>query len=316
MSSMGDDSNRSYNNESTIASDISKTDQLSAPIQNSPTSDFVRQLNEEVLLAAENSRNSDSMLNPRNDEGSHFNYDPDTNKLVCVATDYDDIPASVIQAFALKTKILDLNGNRFRSLACVKRFPNLEELILDGNQIDDTHTRFPKLPKLHTLLLNKNSLQDICKLVEQLRHAYQMLSYLSLIGNEACPFRIFPKNQSSTENDLSSFSQDHLDEDYQRYRDLLIVRIPTLKFLDSREISANERRNAMQSWYIFNSIAETKLSYMSRATDKKESNSYNRYTPLPLVTGPTKPKILIQKRHHTYNGEESQGHRFIKDGDL
>jgi len=105
-------------------------------------------------------------------------------------------------------------------------------------------------------MINKNRFHDICKLVDQLRQAYPKLTHLSLLGNEACPYRISSTGQTSSE--MNVFTQQRHDEEYRRYRHLLIFRIPTLKFLDSREISLNERRIAMQLGDILYSIAETK----------------------------------------------------------
>jgi Leucine-rich repeat (LRR) protein len=143
-------------------------------------------------------------------------------------------------------------------LTCLKNFPNLEELIIDDNQLDDNQTYFPKLSKLHTLMINKNHFQDIYQLADHLRYAYPTLTYLSLLGNEVCPYGILSADQTSA--GLTTFSQHRLDEEYRRYRHLLVYRIPTLKFLDSCEISENERRIAMQLGDILYSIAETKKS--------------------------------------------------------
>ena len=45
----------------------------------------------------------------------------------------------------------------FRSLEGVEKFRNLEQLILDNNELDDD-TTLPFMPKLHTLMLNKNKI--------------------------------------------------------------------------------------------------------------------------------------------------------------
>ncbi|KAK2162525.1 hypothetical protein LSH36_97g07027 [Paralvinella palmiformis] len=44
-----------------------------------------------------------------------------------------------------------------RSLDGISKFPSIEELILDNNNITDGIS-FPSLPKLHTLMLNKNKI--------------------------------------------------------------------------------------------------------------------------------------------------------------
>jgi hypothetical protein len=115
-------------------------------------------------------------------------------------------------------------------------------------------------------MINKNRFHDICQLVDQLRQAYPTLEHLSLLGNQACPYRIISTDQTSS--GLNTCTQYFLDEEYRRYRHLLIFRIPTLKFLDSREITLNERRIAMQLGDILYSIAETK-KYNAKIRDKK-----------------------------------------------
>ncbi len=197
----------------------------------------------------------------------------------------------------------------------LKNFPNLEELILDENDLDDTHSIFPKLSYLHTLMINKNRLQDIYKLVDQLRQAYPVLTHLSLLGNEACPYRIIPTTTTTPNNtDISVFAQKRLEEDYQRYRHLMIFRLPTLKFLDASEISDNERRIATQLGDILYSIAETKQSQSSN--DERKSDKRDSYTPLPSSTSHNNYRISMGKLRHNYHGEGSQGNKFVQDIDL
>ena len=207
-----------------------------------------------------------------------------------------------------------MSKNRFRALDFLKNFPNLEELILDENDLDDNHTDFPKLPHLHTLMLNKNRLHDIYKLVDQLRQAYPQLTYLSLLGNEACPYRIIPTNSTSpTTTDFSPFAQQRAEEDYQRYRHLLIFRIPTLRFLDAREITADERRVATQLGDILYTIAETKQ--LQSSNEEKKPEKKEMYTPLP-TTSNSHTRISMGKLRHAYHGDGSQGNKFVQDGDL
>jgi hypothetical protein len=166
-------------------------------------------------------------------------------------------------------------------------------------------------------MLNKNRLQNVYKLVDQIRQAYPMLTHLSLLGNEACPYRITASTQSSSNNtDFSTFAQNRLEEDYQRYRHLLIFRMPTLKFLDAREISSNERRIATQLGDILHSIAETKQSQLSSTNDEKKNEKKDHYTPLPTDTDRSKHRISIGKLRQTYHGEGSQGNKFVQDKDL
>ena len=183
--------------------------------------------------------------------------------------------------------------------------------------MDDNHTSFPKLPHLQTLMLNKNHFQDIYKLIEQLRHAYPMLTHLSLLGNEACPYQIIATSQTSSNNkELSSFAQNRLDEEYQRYRHLLVFRLPTLKFLDASEISFNERRVSTQLGDILYSIVETKQMQSLKTNSEKELERDDQYTPLPNDVDSNHKRIAVGKIRHVYHGEGSQGNKFVQDGDL
>lgn len=117
---------------------------------------------------------------------------------------------------------LDFSYNDLTTLKGLEGFVHLKELILDNNQLND-NIILPYLPQLRTLSLNKNKvsmyywkksfmekrksfsqINDIEKLIQQIRNNLPVLTYLSLLGNKACP------------NKLSSDDKD--EEDYQRYR--------------------------------------------------------------------------------------------------
>src|SRR5690606_25217151 len=101
------------------------------------------------------------------------------------------------------------------------------ELIVDNNRLDE-HLRLPVLPRLETLMLNNNRLRDVGPLLEHAAERLPALRYLSLLGNAACP------------NELVA----HDEEDYQRYRYLVVHRLPGLRFLDSRPVTEAEREQA------------------------------------------------------------------------
>jgi hypothetical protein len=164
-------------------------------------------------------------------------------------------------------------------------------------------------------MINKNRLQDIYKLVDRIRLAYPVLTHLSLLGNEACPYRIIPTTETTPNNtDLSTFAQNRLEEDYQRYRHLLIFRIPTLKFLDASEISLNERRIATQLGDILYTIEETKQSQGS--SQERKNDKRDNYTPLPTNSDNKKHRVSMGKLRHEYRGDGSQGNKFVQDVDL
>ena len=194
----------------------------------------------------------------------------------------------------------------------------MEELILDENDLDDDHSQFPKLPHLQILMINKNRLQDIYKLVDQLRLAFPTLAHLSLLGNDACPYRIIPtmnstSSSSSTKTDLSVFAQQRAEEEYERYRHLLIFRIPTLRFLDAGEVTLDERRVATQLGDILYTIAEAKQNQSS--TDDRKTERKDMYTPLPSNSN-HHTRITMGKVRNHYHGDGSQGNKFVQDGDL
>uniref|UniRef100_A0A8C8ZIJ1 Leucine rich melanocyte differentiation associated n=1 Tax=Prolemur simus TaxID=1328070 RepID=A0A8C8ZIJ1_PROSS len=118
-----------------------------------------------------------------------------------------------------------------RSLEGLSAFGSLEELILDNNLLGDD-LMLPRLPRLHTLTLNKNQISfPLPCLLDHLAEVTPALEYLSLLGNVACP------------NELVSLEKD--EEDYKRYRCFVLHKLPNLKFLDARKVTGQEREEAL-----------------------------------------------------------------------
>ncbi|NXP72981.1 LRMDA protein, partial [Ramphastos sulfuratus] len=121
-----------------------------------------------------------------------------------------------------------------RSLEGLKTFSYLEELILDNNLLGND-LLLPRLPRLHTLTLNKNQIsfqRNTCKiLLDHLAEVVPSLQYLSLLGNMACP------------NELVCKEKD--EDDYQRYRYFVLHKLSNLKFLDTRKVTRKEREEAL-----------------------------------------------------------------------
>ena len=109
------------------------------------------------------------------------------------------------------------------------KFSNLEELIFDNNELT-SDLEFPKLPKLHTLWLNKNQIDDVDKIFpkKSISKTLPSLTYVSLLNNPGCP------------NELTRRD----DEDYRRYRYFMLSRIPKLIFLDAAKVTSEERKEA------------------------------------------------------------------------
>ena len=75
----------------------------------------------------------------------------------------------------------------------------------------------------------------------QIKQSYPNLTFLSLLGNTACPNELVLKDE----------------DDYQRYRYYVLHNLPALKFLDSRAVSETVRVHVcvISSVDIFNETA-------------------------------------------------------------
>lgn len=90
------------------------------------------------------------------------------------------------------------------------------------SDISGDDIEFPLLPNLHTLELNKNKIENLEAFLDKVKTNLPNLSFLSLLMNIACPNELLP-----------GFDE----EDYQRYRYLVLYALPGLKFLDSRAVT-------------------------------------------------------------------------------
>ncbi|XP_018585634.1 leucine-rich melanocyte differentiation-associated protein [Scleropages formosus] len=213
--------------------------------------------------------------------------------------DCEQIPAFLGERYGQLAKRLDLSFNQLRSLAGLKDFCELEELIVDNNLLGN-NLELPRLAHLHTLTLNKNKITDIEALLEHLHEVAPSMEYLSLLGNEACP------------NQLVSIDKD--EDDYQRYRYFVLHKLKKLKFLDSRQVSDRERAEA-----------EARGAFMKVVKPKADTESSNLrydpvltpYTPLPKGSRDAKNhKGVFAKCRYVYYGKHSEGNRFIRNDQL
>ncbi|VEN55755.1 unnamed protein product [Callosobruchus maculatus] len=209
------------------------------------------------------------------------------------------IPEALVKLYGLKVQSLDLSYNELVTLRGLDGFPALKELVLDNNQLSDTIS-FPYLPTLQTLSLNKNKILDIQSLLLKIRQNLPNLSYLSLLGNKACP------------NELSGEEND--EEDYQRYRYYVLYHLPNLKFLDSTKVRELERSEARRRGKFMN-VIRPRSDEMEEV--RLNSNSPNNFTPLPKsIRGPDDHKSAYGKCLYKYSGKNSEGNRFICNSDL
>ncbi|XP_077202082.1 leucine-rich melanocyte differentiation-associated protein isoform X2 [Paroedura picta] len=186
-----------------------------------------------------------------------------------------------------------------RSLEGLEAFCGLEELILDNNLLGND-LRLPRLPHLHTLMLNKNQITELEGLLDHLAEETPSLEYLSLLGNTACP------------NELSSKDKD--EGDYQRYRYFVLHKLTNLKFLDSRKVSPKEREEAALRGAFMKVV---KPPDSKPSSDGASSSPQGQYTPLPSGSRDlTNHRGVLGKCRYVYYGKHSEGNRFIRDDQL
>ncbi|XP_011482719.1 leucine-rich melanocyte differentiation-associated protein [Oryzias latipes] len=213
--------------------------------------------------------------------------------------DAKEIPHFLGDTYGQIARRLDLSFNQLRSLAGLKMFTELEELVVDNNLLGND-LQLPRLPNLHTLTLNKNQLTDIEALLEHLADVTPSLKYLSLLGNEACP------------NQLVSPDKD--EDDYQRYRYFVLHKLPQLKFLDTRKVTKTELMEA-RARGAFMKVVKPKSEAVPNEAGSGSCSL--PYTPLPRGSRDAKNhKGVFAKCRYIYYGKHSEGNRFIRNDQL
>ncbi|XP_072881533.1 leucine-rich melanocyte differentiation-associated protein isoform X2 [Hemitrygon akajei] len=216
-----------------------------------------------------------------------------------IGQDCESIPELLGKNYGLFTKRLDLSFNLLRSLEGLEEFVCLEELILDNNLLR-SDLQLPRLPHLHTLMINKNQISELDSLLDHLAEVVPLLKYLSLLGNEACP------------NELVSLDND--ESDYQRYRYFVLHKLPNLKFLDARRVTRKEQQEASTRGAFMKVVKPKDL-----ASCESDGNmlGFHQYTPLPQGTRDgSNHKGIFAKCQYVYRGRHSEGNRFIRDDQL
>lgn len=209
------------------------------------------------------------------------------------------IPEALGKLYGSKVHCLDLSYNELVTLKGLEAFPHLEELIVDNNQLSDS-LLFATISTLHTLSLNKNQITDIEQLVTKIAMHFPALTYLSLLGNQACP------------NQLTNLEND--EADYQRYRYFVLHHLPNLKFLDSTKVRESERIEAKRRGQ-FMKVVRPKVNNLSQPEILQDNSS--NYSPLPSTLRKfNEHKGAYGKCRYKYSGKHSEGNRFISNSDL
>lgn len=183
-----------------------------------------------------------------------------------------------------------------RDIAELNQFPYLEELICDNNLLTE-ESKYPELHNLKLLSCNKNRIKNIHIFIDKVKALFPSLTYLSLLGNEACPNELIDENKD--------------EYDYAKYRKYVIHRLPSLKFLDCYEITQTEREQVTKNSSVFYDT----ISYKHEQTLFNESQNIPNFTPLKEETSPMK-QTEFGVCKYTYYGKQSEGNRFIRNDDL
>ncbi|XP_028973130.2 uncharacterized protein LOC114830229 isoform X1 [Esox lucius] len=118
-----------------------------------------------------------------------------------------------------------------RSPALLVELEKLSTLILDCNSYS-SHVKFPYMPSVTTVCINKNKISNLPIFVEEIRTKFPNIKILSMMNNEAAP---------------SYFNGGSLTQ-YIDYRQYVISQIPTLKILDDTEVLGKERAQAKKTY--------------------------------------------------------------------
>lgn len=233
-------------------------------------------------------------------------YEPFRNgDISYVGHDCRSIPDRLVHAYAFAAYRLDLSFNQLTTIQGIEHFIQLRELVLDNNDLRDA-SEFRFNAQLTTLSLNKNHFDNLDYLVSCIEQCYPSLTFLSLLGNPACPDQISNPDKDD-------------DDDYRRYRYYVIHKLRSLKFLDSRAVSGAERAEALRVG-AFMRVARPPLHMAPLWADGSDSDAEGyKYTPLPSL--PTHGigqhrKTVYGVLKYKYTGKHSEGNRFIRNDEL
>jgi hypothetical protein len=198
-----------------------------------------------------------------------------------VAVGLDRIPPEVDRAVVH----LDLSHN------CIKDLRGLgtaiETLVLDHNQMLAIQS-LPDLPRLHTLFVNNNSLHDLNDTLNTIKLRCPNIKVLAMMRNPLCPDPYFA---DSSNNNYALLA-------YQKYRIQVISALPNLKFLDATPVTSEERKASRKMLADQASIpSDEGQNFIPQARAKKQGT-------------------LLNKTKARYDGNNSEGNRFIKNKDL
>jgi len=217
-----------------------------------------------------------------------------TGKLAIINQQITEIPIDLGKKYGKDTKELSITFCQLRFVSNLEEFTNLTSLILDNNEIADDYNIFPKIPNLETLWINCNNLSYLESFLAKIQGKYPKVKYLSLLKNPCCTNYFVGKGS----------------DDYKKYRATVLLYLPTLKFLDSSPVLPEEQEGA------------EKLRRTIRKPDESQYHRHAEALPVPEEQGLPKndakvsEKARFGKTHYIYQGDQSEGNRFIVDKNL
>ncbi|XP_059210443.1 leucine-rich melanocyte differentiation-associated protein [Centropristis striata] len=176
-----------------------------------------------------------------------------------------EIPYETILTQTDTLEVLDLSYNllddSYWNPALLGQLEKLSTLILDCNNYT-SHIKFPYMPSVTTVYINKNKINNLPVFVEEIRQKFPNLKILSMMNNEAAP---------------SYFNGGSLTQ-YKDYRQYVISQIPGLEILDDTEVLEEERDQARKTYRPQQSSHSSMKKKEDSSKKQKKSNTSIRQT--------------------------------------
>lgn len=243
---------------------------------------------------------------------SYVDLDDDTpaDELSLEGEGLTDFPEDLIRTKGAELRRLDLTSNKLTTLKSLAwpygapAWPKLEELILDKNQLEGVKG-LPQIPSLKTLWMNNNQISDLDTLLDNVEKFFPNLAYLSLLRNPASPDVYFSENET---------------EAYGRFRLYVIYRLRQLQYLDSTEVTPEERKEATIRGAYCRVAKPTMAKSKSPGPESSQADTpTQRQSQVGFDRNQQKPPkvaTFLAKGKPRYDGTNSEGNRFIMNDDL
>uniref|UniRef100_A0A671UF65 U2A'/phosphoprotein 32 family A C-terminal domain-containing protein n=1 Tax=Sparus aurata TaxID=8175 RepID=A0A671UF65_SPAAU len=176
-----------------------------------------------------------------------------------------EIPYDTILTQTDTLEVLDLSYNLLEEYPSLNSL-NLEKLstlILDCNNYT-SHIKFPYMPSVTALCINKNKINNLHMFVEEIRRKFPNIKILSMMNNEAAPSCF---NGGTTCVSIS----------FCLVRQYVISQIPGLEILDDTEVLEKERAQARKTYRLQQSSHSSRTRKdMPKKHTQKKSNTVRR----------------------------------------